>query len=130
MSGSATKRPQQPKKIAVGRIDRERVQRMSEREIMRSSPPELANLPADFWHQARLVAPVIKQAISLRLDPDGVAWFRSQGPRYQSRMNAVLRAYVAQMQTTRGRKRTGQRTVADGQPCVHRLYTYRRSGRR
>lgn len=35
-----------------------------------------------------------KAAISLRLDPEVLAWFRTQGPGYQTRMNAVLRAYV------------------------------------
>jgi hypothetical protein len=42
----------------------------------------------------RLVEPTRKQAISLRLDPEVVDWFRNTGPRYQSRMNAVLRAFV------------------------------------
>jgi uncharacterized protein (DUF4415 family) len=35
-----------------------------------------------------------KAAISLRLDPEVLAWFRTQGPGYQTRMNAVLRAYM------------------------------------
>ena len=34
-----------------------------------------------------------KAAISLRLDEDVLEWFRIQGPGYQTRMNAVLRAY-------------------------------------
>ena len=52
-------------------------------------PPELANLPADLWDGAEVVAP--KRAISLRLDEDVLDWFRRSGPRYQTRMNAVLR---------------------------------------
>ena len=35
-----------------------------------------------------------KSAISLRLDPEVLDWFRTQGPGYQTRMNAVLRAYM------------------------------------
>jgi uncharacterized protein (DUF4415 family) len=35
-----------------------------------------------------------KAAISLRLDPDVLEWFRTQGPGYQTRMNAVLKAYM------------------------------------
>ena len=35
-----------------------------------------------------------KAAISLRLDPEVLAWFRTQGPGYQTRMNAVLKAYM------------------------------------
>jgi uncharacterized protein (DUF4415 family) len=85
-------------------MDIARVRRMSEREIEATSPPELAKLPADFWDDAVLVPPVIKQAISLRLDPDVLEWFRGQGPRYQSRMNAVLRAYMTQMRA-RSKKR-------------------------
>lgn len=81
----------------MGRINIARVRKMSEREIAHTSPPELANLPADFWDDAKLVAPVIKRAISLRVDPDVLDWFRAQGPRYQSRMNAVLRTYMTQM---------------------------------
>ena len=34
-----------------------------------------------------------KVAISLRVDEDVLAWFRAQGPGYQTRMNAVLRAF-------------------------------------
>ncbi len=41
-----------------------------------------------------LPQPVRKAAISLRLDPDVLAWFKTQGPGYQTRMNAVLKAYM------------------------------------
>jgi len=61
---------------------------------MRSSPRELAELPDDFWDQASLVVPVRKQAISLRVDEDVLDWFKQAGPRYQSRMNAVLRSFM------------------------------------
>ena len=35
-----------------------------------------------------------KEAISLRLDPDVLDWFKTHGPGYQTRMNTVLRAYM------------------------------------
>ena len=35
-----------------------------------------------------------KQAISLRIDSEIYSWFKRQGPRYQSRINAVLKAYM------------------------------------
>jgi len=35
-----------------------------------------------------------KSAISLRVDPEVLDWFRDQGPGYQTRINAVLRAYM------------------------------------
>jgi uncharacterized protein (DUF4415 family) len=34
-----------------------------------------------------------KQSIALRVDADVLEWFKAQGPGYQSRMNAVLKAY-------------------------------------
>lgn len=34
-----------------------------------------------------------KAAISLRLDEDVLEWFKAGGPGYQTRINAVLRAY-------------------------------------
>jgi uncharacterized protein (DUF4415 family) len=38
--------------------------------------------------------PEKKSALSIRLDPSVVAWFRKQGRGYQTRINAVLRSYV------------------------------------
>lgn len=35
-----------------------------------------------------------KEQVSLRIDADVLEWFRAQGKGYQSRMNALLRAYV------------------------------------
>ena len=80
-----------------GRADLPRIRRMSEGQVERTSPPELANLPEDFWADAEVVAIPAKEAISLRIDSDVLSWFREGGPRYQSRMNAVLRSYVKSM---------------------------------
>jgi len=35
-----------------------------------------------------------KMLLSLRIDSDVVEWFRARGKGYQSRMNALLRAYM------------------------------------
>jgi uncharacterized protein (DUF4415 family) len=34
-----------------------------------------------------------KAAVSLRVDQDVLEWFKAQGPGYQTRINAVLRAF-------------------------------------
>lgn len=106
----SAKRTKTPSRLADrpqrGRADLRRLRRQSEREIARTSPPELADLPADFWEAAEVVWPVAKEAISLRVDRDVLEWFRAQGPRYQSRMNAVLRTYMTQA-ASRRRSRTG-----------------------
>lgn len=89
------------KSASRGQADLVHLRRMTEAEITRTSPEELADLPEDFWTEAEVVAPVAKRAISLRVDADVLEWFRSSGPRYQSRMNAVLRSYMSHMRKRR-----------------------------
>jgi uncharacterized protein (DUF4415 family) len=102
MSAKRTSKPsvvnEQP---ARGRANLAKLRRVSDREIRRTSPPELADLPKDFWSEATVVNPVPKKPISLRVDRDVLAWFKAQGPKYQSRINAVLRSYVAAMRDER-----------------------------
>jgi len=38
--------------------------------------------------------PEKKEALSIRLDPVVITWFRTHGKGYQTRINAVLRSYV------------------------------------
>jgi uncharacterized protein (DUF4415 family) len=101
-SGTKKRSGEQPTR---GRADLRRLRRMTEAEIRRTAPPELADLPADFWDDAQVVVPVAKQAISLRVDEDVLAWFKQTGPRYQTRMNAVLRTYMTRQRETRGTPR-------------------------
>lgn len=46
-----------------------------------------------FW-EAVDVPPITKEAISIKLDADVLAYFRGAGRGYQTRINAVLRRYV------------------------------------
>lgn len=46
------------------------------------------------WSRAELVLPEPKTPVSIRLDPEVVAFFKAQGKGYQTRINAVLRAYM------------------------------------
>lgn len=46
------------------------------------------------WSKAKWVIPQPKAAISIRLDPEVLAFFKADGPGYQSRINAVLRSYM------------------------------------
>ncbi|MCX7377542.1 MAG: BrnA antitoxin family protein [Alphaproteobacteria bacterium] len=77
--------------------DWHRLDTMTEAELEAAiaSDPDWKDIPADWYKDAVLVTPAPKQLLSLRLDADLVAWFRAQGPGYQTRMNAVLRAYMA-----------------------------------
>jgi len=97
------KRQSKQKSPSRGRADLDRLRRMSDSKIRDSSPAELSGLPEDFWDTAVLVEPVRKQAISLRVDEDVLTWFKECGPRYQSRMNAVLRSYMHSRSRARAR---------------------------
>ncbi|MGO9454357.1 MAG: BrnA antitoxin family protein [Candidatus Binataceae bacterium] len=70
---------------------------MSDREIeeaAKADPDAAPILDKEWFRTAKLVLPERKVPISLRMDREVVEWFKAQGRRYQSRMNAVLKAYV------------------------------------
>jgi hypothetical protein len=52
--GLTARQPLGPRR---GRADLKRLRAMTEAEIRRTTPPELANLPRDFWKGAKLVKP-------------------------------------------------------------------------
>jgi len=47
-----------------------------------------------FWKDADVFMPQHKIHISLRLDEDILNYFKEEGGGYQSRINAVLKAYI------------------------------------
>jgi uncharacterized protein (DUF4415 family) len=68
---------------------------MSHDEAMRRrrADPE-APRPYPRWQDTMtLEPPQSKEQVTLRLDRDVLAWFRARGRGYQTRINAVLRAY-------------------------------------
>jgi uncharacterized DUF497 family protein len=56
---------------------------------------DIPELPDDFWTRHPPAEREPKQQVTLRLDARVLEFFRAQGPRYQTRINAVLRTYVA-----------------------------------
>lgn len=48
----------------------------------------------DFLPDPETLKREIKRPVSLRLDSDVLMWFQAVGPGYQTRINAVLRAYM------------------------------------
>ena len=71
--------------------------RLKELENIPESAIDTSDIPEldeNFWSKAKRVKPLTTQAISLRVDPDVLDWFKSQGKGYPSLMNAVLRSYV------------------------------------
>jgi len=49
------------------------------------------------WSDVTVIPRQPKKMISLRIDPDVLDYFQAQGRGYQTRINAVLNAYVAAM---------------------------------
>jgi len=75
-----------------------RVDAMPDEEIDYTDNPKLGE---DFFAEA-VCWPGHKQQITLRLDPDVLAFFKAQGKGYQTAINAVLRKYMeAQKQRVR-----------------------------
>lgn len=68
-----------------------RLRAMKDREIDYSDIPKI---PDDFWDDAQVVIPSKKTGIYMRVDDDILEWFKERGPRYQTRINAILRTYV------------------------------------
>lgn len=62
-------------------------------EAIRDDPDALE--PDAEWFKRALIlrASRPKERLTVRFDADLVAWFKDQGAGYQTRMNAVLRAY-------------------------------------
>ena len=64
------------------------------RRAILTDPEAAPEVDASWFKSARVVMPEPKQAVSLRLDREVMEWFKKQGRGYQTRINAVLRAYV------------------------------------
>ncbi|MGK0265956.1 BrnA antitoxin family protein [Maricaulis salignorans] len=85
------------KKLSDLHVSEERVAEianMPDEDIDYSDIPELDEA---WFAKAELRMPVTKEQVTLRLDVDILRFFKAQGKGYQTRINAVLRAYVDAM---------------------------------
>lgn len=75
--------------------DWKRLRLMSSAQIRKGieSDPEARATDENFWRTAKVVLPVSKSMVTMRLDSDLLNWFRRQQG-YQTRINAILRAYM------------------------------------
>jgi uncharacterized protein (DUF4415 family) len=83
--------------LGPGRTDWARVEALTDEEIERAiaeDPDAAPPLDAEWFRNAELVIPAAKVATSIRVDGDVMDWFKTQGRGWQTRMNAVLRAYA------------------------------------
>jgi len=74
---------------------------LSDKQIDLSDTPELT--PEMFARAVvrRGLKPVTrKRQLTIRIDSDVLEWYRRQGPGYQTRINALLRAYMQERART------------------------------
>ena len=62
-----------------------------------ASDPDIHATDEAFWQGAEVVLPLRKQQVTMRLDADLLEWFKQERG-YQTRINAVLRAYMKAQQ--------------------------------
>ena len=77
------------------KTDWARVDAMTEEQVEAAALSDKDGLPLtdEEWAKVKLVDP-FKTPVTIRLDSDVVEWFKSQGQRYQTRINSVLRRYM------------------------------------
>jgi len=74
--------------------DFKRLDAMTDADIDLSDIPEVTHEMFAKGVVRRGLKPVTKHQLTLRLDSDVIEWFKEQGNGYQTRMNALLRAYM------------------------------------
>lgn len=79
-------------RLKKGKTDWTRVRAAHDADIDFSDIPDITD---EELGRARWTAPrhAAKVTVSMRMDPDLLAWFRKSGRGYQSRIHAVLRAF-------------------------------------
>jgi len=80
---------------AESQTDWRRLDAMTEEEVERLAAEDMAELgmDPDWMEQATVRFPRPKERVTVRLDPDILDWLKAQGRGYQTRINAILRAY-------------------------------------
>jgi len=73
------------------RTDWRKLENKTDETIDISDVPELDEA---FFRKAKVRLPKGKQLVSLRIDSEVLDWFKRQGKGYQTRINAILSAYV------------------------------------
>ncbi len=73
--------------------DLARLDALKDEDIDYSEIPDLSALGEEFWNKAVVKRVEPKTQVTIRLDREVLDWFKAQGKGYQTRINAVLRAY-------------------------------------
>jgi len=85
--------------------DFKRLDAMTDAEIDFSDIPEVTPEMFAKGIVRRGLKPITKKQLTLRLDSDLIEWFKEQGQGYQTKMNALLRAYMEEHKRVVGARR-------------------------
>jgi len=86
--------------------DFKRLDAMTDKDIDFSEIPEITPEMFAKGMVRRGLKPIYKRQMTLRLDSDVIEWFKRQGRGYQTRMNALLRAYMEEHKRMAGGPRS------------------------
>ena len=85
------------KDLKKGKTDFQRLRKLSDEDIAKAVAKDKDAVPiVTDWSDAEFIVPPCKKPVNIRLDEDIIQHFKSSGPGYQTRINAVLRHYVEQ----------------------------------
>jgi len=80
------------KKRKKSETDYKRIDSMKDNDIDYS---DIGELDDEFWANAKLVVLQPKVKVTIRLDPQVIVWFKNRNDHYQTRINTVLKSYIA-----------------------------------
>ncbi len=89
------------------KTDWRRVDAFSDSQLIENakSDPDTVVVDDNFWKVAECIEPVPhKERITMYVDDDILTWFRGMGPRYQTRINTVLRTYMRSRKQTHDKR--------------------------
>ncbi|MCK6567720.1 MAG: BrnA antitoxin family protein [Anaerolineales bacterium] len=89
--------------------DFKRLDAMTDADIDLSDIPEVTPEMFAKGVVKRGLKPIAKRQLTLRLDSDVIEWFKEQGDGYQTRMNALLRAYMNEHKKAMGKRVAARR---------------------
>lgn len=87
------------------RSDWQAAERMSQAEVERLAQEDDGPLPRGWETSVETGVPEPATPVHIRLDSQVLRWFKANGPGYQTRINAALRAFVQARQRAEARER-------------------------
>jgi uncharacterized protein (DUF4415 family) len=103
------------------RLDPDKPRQLTSSEARRvdAAPIDYSDIPPlgdEFFKKASAAWPPAKQQLTVRLDTDVLAWLKSKGRGYQTRINRILRAAMegTPVYRSRSKSRASKKNATEG----------------